>query len=1013
MSDVYGARRGRLDAFAAALFYSDYISDKDNMKKIIALVCLGLLGVTAQAKVKPVVYYNFGEVANVSFATAPNEIKPSKGNILLSAVGAPLFYADAPSDKAAKGHGSILFDGKADGYRTSQAIGMANENMVLEVWVKARELDKGTGVVVANGNGKGGYTIAQRNKEWILISGGTSVVKVGEVVKGQWTHLAAVIENGSGSVWMNGKKTKTFGTSGVLSDNFSVAISDEGKEPFHGEIYEIRYSTFNNGEFKPDADFLLNYKVIKQKDNRRLAERKTLIRQLEAPGLGKTKVSDFSDRLQGNDWLIRKVDDPCRLLVKTGTDNVSAELQLHNGLVSRTFYIGENVACVGYRNLSNGAEYLRAVKPEARVCLDSVWYEVGGLKGQPEMSYLIDNWYPQLEASSQAFTLQKIETGMPLERYPWKQKYNAQPADWPAKGLRMEMTFVPTDAMTDVKDIEIKINYEIYQGMPVIAKWMEVINKNEKKVLLNDMECEILAVNQDQVKRMHVESNYSFAVANAQVEGSALVHFETAPKPYAAGGSTTKWEVDLEYNTWATHNQAEDKFLDYPHHCLLISKLPMGPYTMMSNIEPFKSHVTFELLQDSDDRERQTLGHRRLYRKLAPQTTESLLGAGITSHDEKVLKDFIDQMAEVGMERLDIMAWPGVSHDNLDPEYLRLWRTIADYAKERGIIMGGYELQVASRGRGDEVDTVHPETGEVGSIFGRSVCVASSWQDTYFSNMWKFFDETGFKTYNMDGPYHGDPCGATNHTHHIRLEDSQWQQWSAYVKVLHELQRRDIYVPIPDWYFLNGQCSTGMGYREASSNLSPQQQQLLGRQYIYDGTWHKLPTMGWMTLQLVGFYTNDKRVGLEPLCENLDKYESQLMQFLGSGCLLTIRGNRLYDTSETKAMLTKCLDWYRKYRDILTSEIIHVSRPTGRDLDCMMHANPFIDNKGMVMIFNPTERDITKNIKLPLYYTGVQGKATVTDADGNTKVYQLNRKEELTLPVSLKAGATTWFLIQE
>lgn len=112
-------------------------------------------------------------------------------------------------------------------------------------------------------------------------------------------------------------------------------------------------------------------------------------------------------------------------------------------------------------------------------------------------------------------------------------------------------------------------------------------------------------------------------------------------------------------------------------------------------------------------------------------------------------------------------------------------------------------------------------------------------------------------TYNMDGPYHGDPCASDKHPHHRGLADSQWEQWKTQVEVIHELQRRGMYIPIPDWYFLNGQCATGMGYREASANLTPQQQLLLGRQYIYDGTWHKLPPMGWMTLQLVGFYTND------------------------------------------------------------------------------------------------------------------------------------------------------------
>lgn len=983
------------------------------MKKWIVLAACGLLWGITYAKVKPVAHYNFGKSGNVSFAVAPESVDPLKGSGNLPALGRPLFYADAPSDKAVKGQGSILFDGKVDGYCTDKAFGTAADNMVLEVWVKAREVDGKPGVVVANGNNKGGYMIVQHGNKWTFVSGNAGTVTMGEVIKGQWTHLAGVIENGKGSVWVNGKKTQEFRATKEYTPNFSIALSDEKKDAFHGEIYEVRYSTFGQGEFNPDADFLLNYKIWKKKNDGRKAERQALVRQLESAGLGKTLVSELKENAQSKDWLIQTVDEPCRLNVRKSADGLTSTFQLANGLVARTFYLSENVACVGYKNLSNGAEYLRAIKPEARVCLDSVWYEVGGLKEQPEMSYLLEGWYPQMEASQQAFTLKTVETGLPLKRYPWTEKNNSAKAEWPAKGLRVAMTYVPAEGMPEVKDIEVRVNYELYQGVPIMAKWIEVINKGDKKVLLNEMECEVLAVNQDQIERMHVESDFSFALVNGDLQGSALMHYNGTPKPYHVGSSTTKWTVDKDYNTWASHNQAEDRFLNFPHHCLLLSRLPMGPNTMVDKETPFKSYITFELLQDSDDRERKSLGHRKLYKKLAPQTTESLLCGGITSHDETKLKGFIDQMTELGMERLDIQAWPGISHDNLDSAYVQLWCRIASYAKERGIIMGGYELQVASRGRGEEVDCIHPETGKLGSLFGQSVCVASSWKDSYFDKMWKFFDRTGVMTFNMDGPYHGDPCGSKVHPYHAGLEDSQWKQWSSYVEVLHELQRRNMYVPIPDWYFLNGQCSTGMGYREASANLSPQQQQLIGRQYIYDGTWHKLPTMGWMSLQLVGFYTNDSRVGLEPLCENLDRYESQLIQFLSSGCQLTIRGNRLYDTPETKAMLQKWINWYKQYRDILTSEIIHVSRPNGRDLDCMMHVNPFIGHKGMVIVFNPTDKEITKNMKLPLYYTGLKGKATIIGEDGSKKAYQLNEKEELTLPVSIKAGATTWFLIEE
>lgn len=982
------------------------------MKKIILLaVCSLLLSTGLYAKVKPVAHYNFGRSGNVSFASAPDQLTPEVGKGALTAVGSPLFYADAPKDKAMKGEGSILFSGKGDGYQGKQAFGTPKENMVLEVWVKPRDAEKNA-IIVANGNGKEGYTFWQRGHTWMFNSGGSGSLSFGEVIKGQWVHLAAVVDKEKGSVWLNGKKMGTFNPTKAIAPFFSIALSEEGKDPFNGEVYEVRYSTFANGTFNADTDFLLNYKVLKEKNKNREAERLALIRQLQQPGLGKEIVSQLPMAEQKKDWLIQKVDEPCRMFVQK-LNNESTTFQLSNGLVSRTFYVSENIACVGYRNLSNNAEFLRAVKPEARICVDSVWYEVGGLKGQPEMSYLLGGWYPQLEASEQAFNLSKVETGLPLMRYPWKPKHNAVPTDWPAKGLRVEMTYRPTESMPGVAEMEVRVNYEIYQGLPIMAKWIEVINHGEKKVVLNDMECEVLAVNQDQVPRMHVESDFSCALINADLQGSALMHYNGIPKPYHVGSSTTKWVVDTEYNTWASHNQAEDKFLNFPHHCLLLSKLPMGPSVVVSKEEPFKSYLTFELLQDSDDRERKTLGHRRLYKVLAPQTTESLITAGITSHDEKKLKSLIDQMSELGMERLDIQAWPGIDHEKLDSTYVQLWRTIANYAGERGIIVGGYELQVASRGRGKEVDCVHPETGKPGSLFGQSVCIASSWKDTYYKDMWDFYSRTGLKTYSMDGPYHGDPCASELHRHHRGLYDSQWEQWKSQVEVLHEVQRRGMYSAIPDWYFLNGQSSTGMGYREASSNLTQQQQQLIGRQYIYDGTWHKLPTMGWIGIQLVGFYTNDPRVGLEPLCENLDRYESQLIQFLGSGCQFTIRGNRMYDTPETKKVVAKWINWFKQYRDILTSEIIHVSRPTGRDLDCMMHVNPFIGHKGMVVVFNPTDQDMTKEMKLPLYYTGLKGKAIITGEDGSKKAYQLNGKEELTLPVSIKAGATTWFLIEE
>ncbi|HEY4206719.1 MAG TPA: hypothetical protein VGM31_07905, partial [Puia sp.] len=726
-------------------------------------------------------------------------------------------------------------------------------------------------------------------------------------------------------------------------------------------------------------------------------------------------VDDLSPVAEGGDWLISKIETPVQLLMKKSADGLTARLMLTNGLMSKEFYLSGNLACVSMKNLSNGAEYLRAIKPEARVMLDSAWYNVGGLYGQPEMAYLLDAWLKDLVSKPGDFHFTGLEVTTPVMRYPWVRKYNAAPADWPPKGLHVIMHYEMSPAGAGaLRGVRVDIHYEMYEGAPILAKWFTIENKSARDIVVDKMEAEVLAVSQDQTSRIELQSDYSFHCENnrPQASGSTLYPSADTDNPARFGGSTTHWETDPDYNTWATQNAMEDLLLKDPHHCLLLSKLLFGPGATVGHDSLFRSFTNFELLYDSDDRERQSLAFRKMYRRLSPQVTESLLSAHITSHDPRQLRNLVDQMGELGFEQLGIDAWPGISYDNLDPAYVSLWKGVADYAKAKNIIMGGYELQVASRGRGAEYDCIDPKTGKPGSFFGQSVCIASKWQDLYYPKMWQFVDRTGFMSVNVDGPYHGDACASLVHPHHHGYYDSQWEQWKFQVKVIHEMQRRNMSIPMPDWYFLNGSTSTGMGYREASANLTPRQQLLLGRQYIYDGTWFKTPTMGWMTLQLVGFYSNDPAIGLEPLSRNIDRYESQLFQYLASGCQLSVRGRRLYDSPETKAMVKKWVDWFRKYRDILTSDIIHVGRPTGRGLDAMLHVNASLRHKGMLIVFNPTEKNLKEVLTVPLYFTGLRDQAGISVEEGAIKNFPLNGKGEAKVPVEVGAGAFTWLLIE-
>ena len=756
--------------------------------------------------------------------------------------------------------------------------------------------------------------------------------------------------------------------------------------------------------------------LLQAKAEDRPAPQSSFIRSLcqEQPGVAVVNKLDIQP--VSGDWLIRLPDRSVQVQVEPAADRQSARLALCNGLVSRSFYVGANLACFSYRNLRNRAEFIRAVKPEMRLKLDGIWYDVGGLVGQPERAYLVESWLKDMKGVSSAFRFSGLSTGLPVERYRWKPKFNATDIPWPPKGLRLSMHYAPPES-ADLrhKHLKLTVNYELYESLPVLSKAFTLENAGEQPVLVEEIETELLAMPQDQINNIHAESDYSFHLVNHSPDDCHAVSASSKVKPweqplYMAGRTTTDWRVDPEHDSWAYPVAIEDKFLGHTFRNLMVSRIPEGPAQLVAPGRSFQSHITFELLQDSSDQERRSLGVRRMYRTLCPQVNESLLTAGSSSHDDQVVRSLLEQMAELGFESYCVAPGPGIRHDDLDPAYVAKWKALADYAKTKGIIMNGYEMMVTLHSRGATNDCVDPATGRTETSFGNSVCLGTQWADDYFDRVWKFIDRTGFLGIWMDGPYHGCPCASTQHRYHRGLADSQWVQWQRQKAVFEEEQRRGMYAPAPDWYFWSGQSSTCLGGRESSAHLPGEL--VLYRQNIYDGTWFKAPTMGNLGVGFISAYQDpNSRTTLEPLETNLEWYQLNLAQVLGSGCLANFVANRLYDTERTRQVAHQWFGWYKRYRPILSSDIIHVKRPDGRDIDCLLHVNPHLKEKALVLLFNPLGQRITSHVELPLYYTGLSETAWIREQEGEAKPYKLDSEHQVELTATLPPRGVTWFVI--
>src|SRR5437899_2403639 len=83
-------------------------------------------------------------------------------------------------------------------------------------------------------------------------------------------------------------------------------------------------------------------------------------------------------------------------------------------------------------------------------------------------------------------------------------------------------------------------------------------------------------------------------------------------------------------------------------------------------------------------------------------------------------------------------------------------------------------------------------------------------------------------------------------------------------------------------------------------------------------------------------------------------------------------------------------------------------RADGQNIDCILHVNPRLKTKGLAMMFNPTERELTQTIRLPLYYTGLTKGADLQQENGPVNRRELDEQRAVDVEVQLRPRGVTW-----
>eukprot|EP00697_Spironema_sp_BW2_P015561 gnl/Spiro4/6458_TR3313_c0_g1_i1.p1 gnl/Spiro4/6458_TR3313_c0_g1~~gnl/Spiro4/6458_TR3313_c0_g1_i1.p1 ORF type:complete len:759 (-),score=179.88 gnl/Spiro4/6458_TR3313_c0_g1_i1:82-2358(-) len=710
------------------------------------------------------------------------------------------------------------------------------------------------------------------------------------------------------------------------------------------------------------------------------------------------------------DWLISRVTTHASVARSTST------LTLSNGLVSRVFTLMPAFGTIDFiLNATTerfGAQSMfRSVKPEATVELDGLQYVVGGLNQSSTFLAYCNRTELNLTVSTNAFVYTGYAVSEPEAPFRWKPGSRGSPTDlsWPPKGVHLQVNFAAPDSAPPAhKDVVIEVHYELYDGVPLLSKWLKIYPKTSRgaassssSVVVSACTVELFGANAHFGPYTY---NHGAYIPGTFYNGAA---FDGAPPALlfahtdAAHGAACNWQDD--YPNSADPDGLVDQGASEP---FLNCSYLLGPGARASLLQPFVSFRVLELVHDDTDLQRQALARQRAVQTLVPHVTENPIFFHATNISDAGFKLAIDQMADVGFEMLIYSFGTDFDLETANQTYLNIIRDQVAYAHSKGIEVGGYDLICLARGHdgyggnvGDEWDAVALD-GNLTS----NACFASGWYDKLNSLVENFVQYTGLSMLETDGPYGGESCASTNHSHHTGYDDSVYEQMQRQSSFFMQLRNLGMYVNQPDTFFYQGGSKTAMGYDENQYSLSRWHDLSISRMGMYDDLYMYLPTQGWMFVPLDDYHGGGDNASFAPVSQHLVEYEWALAQYMGAGVAACYRGEKLYDSPAARDVVAKWVRFYKKHRSTLIQPVVHMRRATMQSWDGWLHVNPRGTDIVVALLFNPTDSELTSaSVSLPLYYAGAENFSFVFVSvdEGEPQARPVDRGSRVTVSLTM------------
>lgn len=383
---------------------------------------------------------------------------------------------------------------------------------------------------------------------------------------------------------------------------------------------------------------------------------------------------------------------------------------MDNGLIMREFTTSPAFGTIDYVSLCAKKSLLRSLNPEGYIVLDNTTYPIGGLTQTGHHSFINRSGISVLD---NAFEMVNYTIGSPTAPYPWTPGYRHSPSNvsWPPKGKTLTVLFKPPTKVASPSHagILVYVNYELYQGVPILAKWMTVKNTMDTPVQVAAITIEVLGTNKPYapqglspqakpwehdptattVSWLYVEANIPHGASITWGSDPTLADSPGADEPvlncsYAAGPGVvlSAKSSQLGYGThWKHSNFHPQSVMKHGKHTNKLFASAM--------VNEFDTYHVLELITDTFDLERTALSRHRMTRLLAPQTQENPIFFHGTNSTPEGFRSAIDQMAEVGFEMYIYSFGSGFRLEDLSDANIEGISANIKYAQSKGIEVGG------------------------------------------------------------------------------------------------------------------------------------------------------------------------------------------------------------------------------------------------------------------------------------------------------------------------------------